>query len=74
MLYLFFRNGHIVITSYSIHYTKLYDEFYNNRFVVVARKVRDGEDDTVNTEAISENPEKYMPLAWYEVTGQKSPR
>ncbi len=49
-------------------------EFYNNRFVVVARKVRDGEDDTVNTEAISENPEKYMPLAWYEVTGQKSPR
>lgn len=48
--------------------------FVDSRFVVVARRVRDGEDASVDTSKITENKNKYMPLIWYEVMGIKAPR
>ncbi len=49
-------------------------EFADSRFVVVARKVREGEDNSVDVSKIVKNENKYMPLVWYKVTGQKPPR
>lgn len=40
-------------------------EFSNSRFVVVARKLRDGESDTEGTENSYKNPNPLMPDVWY---------
>ncbi len=49
-------------------------EFWNGRLVIVARRVRDGESETTNSDSYLENPDKYMPIAWYEVMKIKPPR
>ena len=49
-------------------------EIKNARFVIVARKVRDGESPEVNTEKTVINSDKYMPLDWYKVNNIKAPR
>jgi len=50
------------------------NEFYDSRFVVMARKVRPNETPANNTEKIVENPDRYMPLVWYEAKGLTPPR
>lgn len=49
-------------------------EFYEGRFVIVARKLRNGESNKVDTDAIVENEDRYMPLVWYDVVSKKRPR
>ncbi len=49
-------------------------EFTDSRFVIVARKVRPGESSEVDVSQITANPNKYMPLVWYEVYNIKPPR
>lgn len=48
--------------------TCIYD-FDNARLVVVARKVRDGESNILNTEAAKYNPNPLYPAAYYEKKG-----
>lgn len=48
-------------------------EYWDSRFVIVARKVRDGEEATTNSESVVVNEDKYMPKEWYEVQGLESP-
>lgn len=48
-------------------------EYWNSRFVVIARRVRKGEDATTDTSSIVANEDRYMPKEWYEVQGLKSP-
>lgn len=45
------------------------NEYYDSRFVVMARKVRDGESTEVNKDAVTPNNDKYMPKEWYEIYG-----
>lgn len=48
-------------------------EFDDSRFVVVARKLREGETiDGLSIEATAQ-PNRFMPDAWYEATGKKNP-
>lgn len=49
-------------------------EFLDGRFVIVARKIRDNESESVDTDSIVENKDRYMPLVWYDATKQKRPR
>lgn len=49
-------------------------EFYDSRFVVVARKVRDGEDAAVDITKTEKNLDAYYPIVWYEVSQQTPPR
>lgn len=49
-------------------------DFKNSRFVIFARRVRPGESTAVDTSKIVENTDKYMPIAWYQAHGLKSPR
>ncbi len=49
--------------------TCLNSEYQEARFVVVARKVRDGEDAYVDTSKTVENEDKYMTKEWYEAHG-----
>ena len=49
-------------------------EIKNARFVIVARKLRDGESPEVNTDKTVINSDKYMPLDWYKVNKIKAPR
>lgn len=49
-------------------------EFFDSRFVIVARKVRPGESATVNPDKIVTNPDRYMPLVWYKIQNIKPPR
>ena len=48
-------------------------EFWEARFVVVGRKVRDDEDSEVDTSKIEVNPEPLMPDVYYEVTKSQKP-
>lgn len=41
-------------------------DFKEARFAIVARRVREGESETVNTAAAHINPNPVMPKAWYE--------
>ncbi len=43
------------------------------RFVVMARKVRDGESETVNVTDVSQNSKPLYPQAWYDRFGSKKP-
>ncbi len=43
------------------------------RFVVMARKVRDGESETVNVTNAKQNPKPLYPQAWYNRFGSKKP-
>ena len=43
------------------------------RFVVIARKVRDGESETVNVTNAKQNPKPLYPQAWYNRFGSKKP-
>ena len=52
--------------------TCLYD-FDNARFVVVARMVRDGESDSVDTSLAKENPNPQYPQIWYDKKGIPNP-
>jgi sortase B len=49
-------------------------EFYDSRFVVLARKVRPGEDAAVDVSKTVINDDKYMPIVWYEVSDLDPPR
>lgn len=48
------------------------DYFNDARFVVAARKLRDGEDKYSGTENNSRNPNPLMPLEWYKARGEKN--
>ena len=48
-------------------------EFKDARFVVVARRVRNGEDDQVNVDAARKNPAPLMPDIWYQLYGGVKP-
>ena len=43
------------------------------RFIVMARKVRDGESETVNVTKAKQNPKPLYPQAWYDRFGSKKP-
>lgn len=45
----------------------------NARFVIVARLVRDGESDEVDTSLVAENPQPRMPQLWYDLRGLDNP-
>jgi SrtB family sortase len=45
----------------------------NGRLVVVGRKVREGEDPTVDTENVTINENVLMPKAWYQLYGGTEP-
>ena len=47
-------------------------EYWNSRFVIVARKVSEGDDSTTDASSVVVNEDKYMPKEWYEVQGLKS--
>lgn len=47
--------------------------YYGGRFVVVARALRPGEEETVDTSAIKEAEDPLMPAAWCIVFGQDPP-
>ncbi|MBH1941491.1 class B sortase [Mobilitalea sibirica] len=49
-------------------------EVKDYRTVIVARKVREGEDATVDTESIVENPEPLYPYSFYYRYGGKAPK
>ncbi len=46
----------------------------DGRFVIVARKLREGESAETDASKVIYNPNLYMPLVWYEVTKQDPPR
>ena len=48
-------------------------EFDNARFVVIARMVRDGESESVDTSLAKENPNPQYPQIWYDKKGVKNP-
>lgn len=48
-------------------------DFSQFRFVVVARKVRDGEDASVNSSSAKENPDTLYPDIWYSTYGGQKP-
>ena len=48
-------------------------EFTDARFVVVARKVRDGEDPEVDTDQAVKADDPLMPRIWYELYGGNNP-
>ena len=48
-------------------------EFTEARFVVVARKIREGEDPEVDTSEAYKNPDPLMPRVWYELYGGNNP-
>lgn len=45
----------------------------DSRFVVMARLVRDGEDDKVDTSTARKNPNQRFPQAWYDENNQPNP-
>ncbi|MBC8570559.1 class B sortase [Zongyangia hominis] len=48
-------------------------EFKEARFVVVARRVRDGEDASVDVSKASVNPQPFYPDVWYQLYGGSKP-
>ena len=48
-------------------------EFHEARFVIVARKVRDGESETVDTSQATMNPSPLYPDIWYQLFGGTKP-
>ncbi len=48
-------------------------EVKDYRLVIVARKVRDGEDPAVAVDSVTENQEPYYPYTWYYRFGGKAP-
>jgi len=49
-------------------------EVKDYRTVVVARKLRDGEDETVDVDSVTENPAPLLPWSWYYRYGGKAPK
>ncbi len=49
------------------------NEYWNSRFVVVARRVRKGESTSIDKAKITVNSDKYMPKEWYDVQHKKCP-
>ena len=48
-------------------------EFNDARFIVIARRVRSGESETVNVSEAVNNPDPIYPQAWYDYLGIKNP-
>lgn len=48
-------------------------EFEDSRFVVMARRVRDGEDESVDTSKVKANENQKFPQAWYDANGGENP-
>lgn len=48
-------------------------EFEDSRFVVMARKVRDGESEKVDVSKVKENENQKFPQAWYDANGMENP-
>ena len=48
-------------------------EFEDSRFVVMARRVRDGEDENVDTSKVKTNENQKFPQAWYDANGGENP-
>lgn len=48
-------------------------EFDDARFVVMARKVRDGESDEVDVSTVKKNENQKFPQAWYDANGSTNP-
>ena len=48
-------------------------EFEDSRFVVMARRVRDGEDENVDVSKVKENENQKFPQAWYDANGMENP-
>lgn len=48
-------------------------EFEDSRFVVMARRVRDGEDDSVDVSKAKINNNQKFPQAWYDANGGENP-
>ena len=48
-------------------------EFHEARFIIVARKVRDGESETVDTSQATMNPSPLYPDIWYQLFGGTKP-
>lgn len=48
-------------------------EFEDSRFVVMARRVRDGEDENVDTSKVKANENQKFPQAWYDANGGENP-
>ncbi len=48
-------------------------EFDNSRFVVMARRVRDGESETVDVSKVKKNNNQKFPQAWYDANGMENP-
>ncbi|MEG3006569.1 MAG: class B sortase, partial [Oscillospiraceae bacterium] len=48
-------------------------EFKDGRLVVMARKLRDGEDENVDTNNVKTNPNALMPDIWYKLYGGEPP-
>ncbi len=48
-------------------------EFDDSRFVVVAKRLEEGEDGAAMAQSAVEHPDRFMPDAWYEATGKKNP-
>ncbi|HWT26380.1 MAG TPA: class B sortase, partial [Mobilitalea sp.] len=49
-------------------------EINDYRLVICARKVREGEDPTVNTDSIKKNSHPLYPELYYEIYGGKAPK
>lgn len=48
-------------------------EFEDSRFVVVAKRLEEGEDGAAMAQSAVEHPDRFMPDAWYEATGRENP-
>lgn len=48
-------------------------EFEDSRFVVMARRVRDGESDEVDVSKVKTNENQKFPQAWYDANGGENP-
>ncbi|MBR5428433.1 MAG: class B sortase [Clostridia bacterium] len=48
-------------------------DFNDERLVVIARMVREGEPETVDVEKVTENENPRYPQKWYDVKGRKNP-
>lgn len=63
-----FRNDDKILLLSTCSY-----EFDDFRLVVVARKIREGESDSINTEHISANPQTLYPDCWYKRYNTEKP-
>lgn len=75
------RNRSIINTEVDLQYGDSFltlvtrtDDFDNARFVVMARRVREGEEESVDTYSATINPAPVYPKRWYDENGLKYPK